>query len=77
MINSTEDAQIYLDKVCKHLIELRKLSLDAKLCAQASIWLTIEAAFRTSTDEVKTIEDIMHMYNEAKLVQLESEIEMQ
>jgi len=67
MIDSTENAEKYLDEVNKHLKELRVLSLDAGMNQHAAIWLSIEAAFMESMDEVQTVVDMHHMYINSKL----------
>ena len=67
MVENTEGAKKYLDEVNKHLKELRLLSLDAGMNTHASIWLSIEAAFMESMDEVQTVVDMHSMYIDSKL----------
>ena len=66
-IQNSEDANKYLDNIIKHLRELRILSLDAGLNSHASIWLAVESAFIQSSDEINTITDMMKMYIDTKL----------
>ena len=66
-INTVEEAKKYSDKVHLHLMELAELSIDAGLNSHAGIWYAIAAAFKDSTDEVKTITDMMEMYLEHKM----------
>lgn len=65
-INSTENAQKYLETIRQHLHELTQLSLDAGMHTHAAMWLAIHGAFLESMDEVKTITDMFGMYLEHK-----------
>jgi len=66
MINSTEDAQKYLDEVHQHLQALTVLAMGAGMNTHAGMWCAIEAAFCESMDEVKTVTDMLYMYINAK-----------
>ena len=71
-IETKEQAGIYLDTVHRHLDELTDLSVDAGLYSHAAIWCALQAAFYDSTEEIKTIVDMIGMYLEAKTKQYSS-----
>ena len=64
-LKSIEDAQEYIDKIGEHLCEMTAISIHAGLNSHAAVWCTIHAALLHSSEEFRTIVDIMEMYLKA------------
>jgi len=73
-LETTEDAKIYIKTICQHLIILREISQDAGFNTHAAMWLTIEAAFLESGEEIQTIAKLLNMYLENRMKRYDAEL---
>lgn len=73
-LETTEDARQYVINVRQHLNLLRKISQDAGFNTHAAMWLTIEAAFLESGEEIQTIAKLLNMYLENRMKRYDAEL---
>ena len=74
-LKTEEDAKEYLTSVRYYLNKLTELSKDAGLYKQAGMWVGIESAFMGSVDDIDTVTNIIHMFIESKIRELELKVE--
>jgi len=73
-LETTEDARQYVINVRQHLNLLRKISQDAGFNTHAAMWLTIEAAFLESSEEIQTVVKILNMYLDDRMKRYDAEL---
>jgi len=73
-IETIKDAEEYLKSARQHLNLLRKLSQEAGFHTHAAMWLTIEAAFLESGEEIQTVAKILNMYLDDRMKRYDIEL---
>jgi len=73
-IETIKDAEEYLKSARQHLNLLRKLSQEAGLNTHAAMWLTIEAAFLESGEEIQTVAKLLNVYLENRMKRYDAEL---